>query len=366
MAALAVQPFLYGALLIVMAALLLIPLLAPPGQQFGRGVQRFLKVQILAVPFLLFAGWILSGVEANPGNQTLILRAAGLLALGFALLLAIFPFHSWVPMLSGESHPYVFGFMVFFLPSLSLVFALGFFDRYAWLRESTFAHPVLLSAGGLMVALGGLWAAREKTPRRLLGFCAMLCTGFALQAVGLSTGTGPQVFFALLLPQAFAIWIWATGLGILESEAGPFENLTGLRGSLSTHPLVIATILVAVFSLAGLPVLASFPGRIAALDNIATFSPWAAALSLIGSIGLLTAGGQLLVGLLPLSDASPRGWVEEAASAEEPNKSSDLNNPYVWVFVAMASVGFLGFGLLPSVFLSAVPHLAAMFSQLAP
>ncbi|MEX2144113.1 MAG: proton-conducting transporter membrane subunit [Anaerolineales bacterium] len=362
-AALAVEPFLYAALLIAVAAMLQIPLLAPAGAR-GLGVLRFLKFQVFAVPFILFTGWILSGVEASPGNLNLAVRAGLLLALGFAFLLALFPFHSWLPMLASESHPYVIGFLAFFLPSVGLIFGLGFFDRYSWLRDSLFAYPLLLLAGGLTALLAGLWAARENHTGRTLGYAAMFCIGLGLQALGLGDQS-VQTFFALLLPQAFALWGWATALSLTTSADVPSSDLIAWRVRARTQPLAFAALLVAVFSLGGLPLLGSFPSRLALLDGVVAVSPWAALASLIGSLGLLAAGVRIVFVTFIGSNVDKRRWVEEVEPAASP-LTSDLSSPYVWIFAAVVILSLLGFGLFPRIFLASVPDLAAMFSQLSP
>jgi len=71
-AALAVEPFLYAALIIEIVVLVSIPLLSSPGFQRGRGVVRYLTFQTLGFPFVLFTGWLLTGVDTNTADTSLI------------------------------------------------------------------------------------------------------------------------------------------------------------------------------------------------------------------------------------------------------------------------------------------------------
>ena len=155
-ASIAVEPFLYAALFIEMAILLAIPLLANIYSTPSKGVTRFLIYQTLAMPFILLAGWLLGGVEASPGDLALAAQSASMLGLGFAFLLAIFPLFSWVPMLSEETSPYILGFVMWILPTITIIFGAGFLDRYSWLRSSPQLTIALRLAGLAIEQIGDL------------------------------------------------------------------------------------------------------------------------------------------------------------------------------------------------------------------
>jgi NADH-quinone oxidoreductase subunit N len=172
-AALAVEPFLYAALLVETAVLLAVPLLAPPGGSLGQGVLRFVIFQTLAMPFILLAGWALAGVEANPSNETLLLLATVFLGLGFAFWLAIFPFYTWIPLLSAQTFPYVAGFVFLVFPTTNIMLGLSFLDSFGWLRSLPGLFTVIGQVGALMVFTSGVWASFQKDLARLFGYAIM-------------------------------------------------------------------------------------------------------------------------------------------------------------------------------------------------
>lgn len=356
MAALSVQPFLYAALLLAAAVLVWVPLLVPAGQQPGRGVQRAIVFNLFAVPFILFTGWLLTGVEATPGNFSLVLRAGLLLALGFSFLLAVFPFHTWMPMLAQETHPYVIGFLMFFLPAVSSLFLLSLVERYVWLRENPAVFQLLMAAGSLGVLLGGLWASQQRQLGRMLAFASMLATGGLLQAIGLGDATGLHTFFALLLPQAWVLWALAACLAVLARHT-PSLQLDELGPALRQHPLLAFTSVAGLFGLAGLPLLGPFAAHLSIWTGIGQRSVPLLVLSLLGSLGLLAAGLRLLHAWLGTPAPQPR------QPQTEPQARGDFANPYIWAFFIIWGVTLLGYGLLPS-FLAPVQRLVLMFPQL--
>ncbi len=353
MAALSVQPFLYAALLLAAAVLVWVPLLVPAGRQPGRGVQRAIVFNLFAVPFILFTGWLLTGVEATPGNFSLVLRAGLLLALGFSFLLAVFPFHTWMPMLAQETHPYVIGFLMFFLPAVSSLFLLSLVERYVWLREDPAVFQLLMAAGSLGVLLGGLWAAQQRHLGRLLAFSCMVAIGGLLQAIGLQGAPGLHTFFALLLPQAWVLWALAACLAVLARHT-PSLQLEQIAPALRQHPLLAFTSVASLFALAGVPLLGPFAAHLAIWSGVGQRSVPLLVLSLLGSLGLLAAGLRLLYAWLSTEPKTP---------TTEPQAQGDFANPYIWAFFLIWSVTLLGYGLLPS-FLAPVQRLILMFPQL--
>jgi formate hydrogenlyase subunit 3/multisubunit Na+/H+ antiporter MnhD subunit len=363
-AALAVEPFLYAALLIEMAALFSVPLLVTPGKNAGRGVTRFLTVQTLGVPFLLFTGWLLDGVDANPANQDLLFRVNILMGLGFAFFLGIFPFHTWIPMLAEESHPYQMSFVLFMLPLAILFFGLGILERYPWLSASGDLYALLRLAGGLMAVIGGFWAAFQRHLGRMVGFAVMVEIGLSLLAMGAGMDAEGQfrlldVFFALLFPRLLSLGILALALVTVQAH---FKELRfrSVQGMLRSLPVASGVLVLAYFSLAGFPLLAGFPAHFALWEGLAGQYTLAALAALLGSAGLLAGGLRMLaVGVI-----GPDDQVGVHGGASVPH--APLLMGETWgerALLALGAAALFVAGLFPQWFLPALAGLARLFGQ---
>jgi NADH-quinone oxidoreductase subunit N len=303
-AAQAVEPFLYAALLIEVAVLLSIPMLNPPGQPASRGVQRYLIFMTMAVPFILLAGWASEAIEANPNSPRLLTQAAVLMGLGFAFWLAVFPFYTWVPLLAAETHPYPTGFVLSFVPGVILFLALVFLDNFSWLRSSPGLAEILRLVGTLMILTGGIWAAFQNDVRRMFGYGVILESGFALLELGLASSQGYQIFAISLAPRYIGLALFALALSVFN-RAGVTTTHSGLAGRIRSFPLAGSGLLAAYFSMAGLPLLGQFPVRQALLDGLATVSLPLTLTILIGMLGFWTGGLRLLY---TLAGSTQPGW----------------------------------------------------------
>jgi NADH-quinone oxidoreductase subunit N len=349
-ASLAIRPFLYAAILIQGAVLLSVLMLADAGKPVGRGLIRFLVYQSLALPFILFAGFLLAGVEAGPRDLAVILQAAILLGLGFAFLLSIFPLSTWLPMLAEEASPYRVGFILSTFPTFALLFGLNFIDRYAWIRESDGFFQALQSIGLLTALSGGLWAAFERHVGRIFGYAAVAEIGLSLVAVSLPERMlGLQIIFFMIVPRALAYGTWAMSLAVFR-RAAPDLRYQSLQGLARQYPIATLAAFVSLLSLSGVPLLASFPVRQALWEALAAQGLAPALWMGLTSLGLWIAALRLLAVL--------------SMSAEGVEWDS-RETPYQRVMLAGGVAVLFVMGFLPQWAEPLLANLAGLFSQIS-
>ncbi len=348
-ASLAVDPFLFAALFIQIAVLLSVPVLIPTGRPVGRGVLRFLSFQTLGAPFILFTGWLLAGVEASPGELALVARASILLGLGFLFLLGIFPFHSWIPMLTTEVKPFLAGFIFVTLPGMVALFGIGFLDRFVWLRESIALQSLLLTVGSLMVVVGGLTSLFQKHLGRMVGSAVILEIGLAALAVSLVNRAGVEIFFALMVQRSLSLIFWTLALTLIQDQYGDLE-LSALHGVGRQTPLIAIGLLVSQLSLAGLPLLGGFFVRLLLFRELASHNPGAVLAILLGSVGLFGAALRTFAVF----------WTEDVHAVHA------ARNLIVQIVFLAGLALLIVVGLLPDLFTQSLAQLAGAYPNLAP
>lgn len=364
--ALAVEPFLYAALFLQIAVIVSVPFLRPPGGEAGPGVLRYLVFQTLGMPFILFTGWVLGQVNPELADPSQLVLPATLAGFGFALLMAVFPFHTWLPMLAEEAHPYTTAFVFFMLPFVVALFGLGFLNEFPWLRNAPSVYALLRGVGFLMTFTGGAWAAFDFSARRrffssrvrhlgrIMGFATMVTTGLSLLAISLGNAAGLEIFFGLLMPRALFLLFWALALVVLRDQTGTLDFLL-LQGTGRKFSAITVTLVLAQFSAAGFPMLAGFSMRILLLEQLAERN-------LLGAIGVMAGSLGLLVALLRTLAV----LVMSPAGSEDSPLRQAAEPPGLRIWLTAGIFLLVWMGLFPQWVAPLVARLPLAFPALAP
>ncbi len=185
-----------------------------------------------------------------------------LLLLVFGIKAAIFPLFFWLP----DSYPTA-------RTPVTAVFA-GLLTKvgvYSIVRTQTLLFPetrpsvLLLVIAGATMAVGVLGAIAQNDMKRILSFHIISQIGYMIMGLGLFTvsGLAGTVFFVVhQVPVKTSLFL-ATGL--VEQSAGS-TALDRVGGMLRRTPVVAWMFLLAALSLAGIPPLSGFVGKLAILE----------------------------------------------------------------------------------------------------
>ncbi|MFN3308096.1 MAG: hypothetical protein ACK44E_02715, partial [Anaerolineales bacterium] len=222
-AAVLIQPFYYGAISLLIAAMIVVILFVSEAEEVTLGIKRYWIFQGLAMPLLLLAGWLMSGTEASAGEIPAATLIYTLLLIGFSLLLSGVPFQSWLPAVAQRVNPYSFSFAIFITSFSTLLFVLVFLRQTAWLITSSWMILFFSFQGLLMTFLGGLGAIYHHHLGRWMGYAVVKEIGLSFLTVSLGlTSSQPLSFLPILfmqiLPRGIALALLGLALNIFHDR----------------------------------------------------------------------------------------------------------------------------------------------------
>jgi formate hydrogenlyase subunit 3/multisubunit Na+/H+ antiporter MnhD subunit len=355
--ALLIRPLIYAALLIEIAAALSVFALQAEGGGASRGGLRYLSFTTLALPGLLVTHWLLERYVLTPNDTRLLSTSATLLALSFALLLGVVPFHTWVPAVVSDSVPLAGTFVLTIGNGAVWFLLLDFLETYPWIRNHPRFGPLILTAGLAMVLAGGLLAPSQRRLGPLVGYAALVDSGAALVALGMNSRLGLTLAVLSLLVRPFGLLLMSAGLSGLRACSGGNDDFDALRGLGWQAPWSTAALIFGGLSVAGLPVSAGFAWRWALCRALAPSRPGYALLLLLAGVGVMIGVWRGLSALL----VRPRSL--------ENRSVVPLGRPegrLVAVVVAMAILACVGVGLFPQVLTPLAVRLAEAYTFLSP
>ncbi len=193
--------------------------------------------------------------------------AAGLIvgivfvAAGLAFKVSAVPFHMWTPdVYEGAPTPVTAFFAV--APKIAAIalfvrVMIGpFGDLVAQWQQ------IIIVTSILSMTLGAFAAIHQRNIKRLMAYSSIGHVGYAL--VGLAAGTEQGVHGVLVYMAIYLAMNVGTFACILSMRVNGrmVEGITDLSGLSKTHPLMAASLAVFMFSMAGIPPLAGFFGKL--------------------------------------------------------------------------------------------------------
>jgi NADH-quinone oxidoreductase subunit N len=186
----------------------------------------------------------------------LVLMGATLTLLGALFKLSVVPFHMWTPDVY-EGAPTPVTAIMGVLPKLAAFVLLvrllhGPFAGLQYLWQPALAYLAIAS-----MLVGGTLAVVQTNLKRLLAYSTIANVGFIMVGVVAATAQGSSgVLFYLAVYAVTTLGIFAT---LMASGAHTVDDLKGLA---QRSPWLAASFLLFLFSLAGVPPLAGFMGKL--------------------------------------------------------------------------------------------------------
>jgi formate hydrogenlyase subunit 3/multisubunit Na+/H+ antiporter MnhD subunit len=344
-ASLMIEPVAFRALLLLVSMILLAAIIQAEEAGSTRAALRYLIMALLAIPLVLVSSWMLSNTQT-----ALFLSASRLIIIGFAILLAGFPFHIWVMPVIVKVPLLVSAFIFGLVQLVVMAFIFELLSSFPWLQQDEWFRRTLVHSGLVTALIAGLLAATSMRFGRLIGSLVLLDLGISMLTLTMSTVDGWNIAVSLQLARLISLTLMTVGLRPFSPSGQHATGATfvSFRGLGRRYPLSVALFAFGCLSLIGMPMTVGFNARWSVLLTGQTISnPWLPYVVLLAMIGGTVGLWRSLSDLL-----SPAATEQEFADSKP-----------IWLQGLSVFVLIIGFGLamFPPVAQSYAARLAQMF-----
>jgi len=176
---------------------------------------------------------------------------------GLAFKISAVPFHMWAPDVYQGSPTSV----TLFFAILPKIAALTVFIRFLYVPFVNMIDQwqmivIFLSIASMI--FGAVAAIGQKNLKRLVAYSSIGHMGYAL--AGLTTGTNEGIQSSIIYISIYLVMNLAlfSCMFMMRRNENYFENIDDLSGLSKNHPILSFSMLIILFSLAGIPPLAGF------------------------------------------------------------------------------------------------------------
>jgi len=193
----------------------------------------------------------------SSGSQQGVMFGMVFVLVGLAFKISAVPFHMWAPDVYQGSPTSV----TLFFAILPKIAALTVFIRFLYTPFSNMIDQwqmiiIFLSIASML--FGAIAAIGQKNLKRLIAYSSIGHMGYALAGLSIGTNAGIQgsvIYITIYLIMNLAFF---SCLFMLRRNQNYYENIDDLSGLSKNHPILSFSLLIILFSLAGIPPLAGF------------------------------------------------------------------------------------------------------------
>jgi NADH-quinone oxidoreductase subunit N len=185
--------------------------------------------------------------------------ALALIGSGVGFKLALFPFHMWAPDVYEGAPTPVTAYLSVASKTAGVALAVVLFARLAGSHLSDWSTVIALISA-LTMTLGNVAAIAQHNIKRFMAYSSISQAGYIIMGfIGSAPEGFPAIIYYLLGYLVTNIAVFA--VIILYANQTGREEISDYAGLSESRPLLALVMMVALFSLAGIPPLAGFTGK---------------------------------------------------------------------------------------------------------
>lgn len=198
-------------------------------------------------------------VAANYSGGALQVLAFIFFFAGMAFKISLVPFHLWTPDVYEGAPINITSYLSVISKGAAItIFTIILFTVFPVI--SSVWQDILYVIAILTMTIGNLFAIRQQNIKRFLAFSSISQAGFILLGIIGGTQFGMATVIYYILVYIFSN-LGAFGVISAIANASGKENIDDYNGLYKTNPKLSLTMMLAMFSLAGIPPVAGFFGK---------------------------------------------------------------------------------------------------------
>jgi multicomponent Na+:H+ antiporter subunit D len=202
----------------------------------------------------------LAQILRSADEAVLINTSAMLFFIAFGIKSAIFPLFFWLPASYHTPPVSITAFFAGLLTKVGVYSMIRFFTMF-FIEDIPFWQVLLLTIAGFTMVVGVLTAASQYEMRKILSFHIISQVGYMVLGLGLFTVAGVAGAIFYIVHNIVSKTATFLSAGMVHRLTGSYE-LKSIGGLYKKYPFLSLLFLIPAMSLAGIPPLSGFVGKL--------------------------------------------------------------------------------------------------------